>query len=202
MGLISLPPELLLYIFSYLDLPDLAALSAAALLFRVLAADPLLHRTRLRVVAPSRVEHALFAANAFGVPLRPTVLELAQRGVFQALNLDRVVRLGLYLYSPVVRPCHCHSTTPNTDYLLGGEDIYQRRPSPAPACSRHPGLLPPRPPPRPRATTRPPSHRSRLGAPKPRPISTSHRTQPEMVITPRRTRTGHPRPHIRRAQER
>ncbi|KZV76959.1 hypothetical protein PENSPDRAFT_568804 [Peniophora sp. CONT] len=101
MGLISLPPELLLYIFSYLDLPDLAALSAAALLFRVLAADPLLHRTRLRVVAPSRVSHALFASDAFGIPLRPTVLELAQRGVFQALNLDRVVRLGLYLYSPV-----------------------------------------------------------------------------------------------------
>lgn len=102
----DLPPELLLHIFSYLDLPELAALSAAATLFRVLAADPLLHRTRLRIVAPSRIDHALFASDALGIPLRPTVLELAQRGIFQALNLDRIVRLGLYLYSPIVCMYH------------------------------------------------------------------------------------------------
>ncbi|VDC01921.1 unnamed protein product [Peniophora sp. CBMAI 1063] len=100
-ALTDLPPETLLHIFSYLDLPELAALSAASSLFQALTADPLLHRTRLRVVAPSRVDHALFASDALGTPLRPTVLDLVQRGVFRGLNLDRVVRLGLYLYSPV-----------------------------------------------------------------------------------------------------
>ncbi|KAI0036596.1 hypothetical protein K488DRAFT_40785, partial [Vararia minispora EC-137] len=85
---------------SFLDIPDLASLARTSRYLAALAADPLLNRTRILVVAPSRVEHALFAAP-HGAPLRPSVPDLVHRNVIQGLGLDRIYRLGGYIYSPI-----------------------------------------------------------------------------------------------------
>ncbi|KAA1467942.1 hypothetical protein DENSPDRAFT_360978 [Dentipellis sp. KUC8613] len=95
-----LPPEILLYILSFLDLPDLAALARVTDRLAVLTADPLLHRTRLLVVAPSRVAHALFGEGPHGCPLRPTVPDLVHWGILRGLGIERRWRMGLYLSSP------------------------------------------------------------------------------------------------------
>ncbi|EIM92194.1 uncharacterized protein STEHIDRAFT_47225 [Stereum hirsutum FP-91666 SS1] len=99
--LLNIPPEILLYIFSFLDIPDLAALSKLHPYFSLLTSDPLLHRTRLLVVAPSRVSHALFALGPQGLPLRPTVADLVHWGVMKGFNIERRWRMGLYFYSPL-----------------------------------------------------------------------------------------------------
>lgn len=91
---------------SYLDLPDLAALSQLAPDIAELAADPILHRQRLRIVAPSRVQHSLFRASSNGIPLRPTVAELVQRGVMRGFGIERRWRMGQYLYSQHVSNPH------------------------------------------------------------------------------------------------
>ncbi|KAF8921993.1 hypothetical protein CPB85DRAFT_1371837 [Mucidula mucida] len=72
-----IPPEIILHIFSYLDLPDLASLSQLSPQFATLAADP----------APA------------GFPLRPTIPDLVHRGVMRGLNLERRWRMGAYLSS-------------------------------------------------------------------------------------------------------
>ncbi|KAI0049258.1 hypothetical protein FA95DRAFT_1557055 [Auriscalpium vulgare] len=100
-GLLATPPEIILRIFSYLDIPDLAALAAASGYLAVLAADPVLHRARILVVAPSRVSHSLFAVGPEGAPLRPSVPELVHRGVMRGLGIERHWRMGLYFYSPL-----------------------------------------------------------------------------------------------------
>ncbi|KAG9314097.1 hypothetical protein JVU11DRAFT_4878 [Chiua virens] len=46
--LLALPQEILLHILSFLDIPDLAALSHVSKALGLLTADPVLHRTRLR----------------------------------------------------------------------------------------------------------------------------------------------------------
>ncbi|KAI6120642.1 hypothetical protein EDD16DRAFT_1692105 [Pisolithus croceorrhizus] len=97
---VDLPQEILLHIFSFLDLPDLAALARADRQLASLAADPVLHSTRLRVTAPSRVDHSLFGRSPQGIFLRPTVQELVQRGVMRGLHIERRWRMGGYLYSP------------------------------------------------------------------------------------------------------
>ncbi|KAF9041777.1 hypothetical protein BDZ89DRAFT_1100038 [Hymenopellis radicata] len=94
-----IPPELILHIFSYLDLPDLASLSQLSPQLATLAADPALHNNRLRVIAPSRVNHSLFGQSPEGFPLRPTIPDLVHRGVMRGLNLERRWRMGAYLSS-------------------------------------------------------------------------------------------------------
>ncbi|KAH0838058.1 hypothetical protein J3R83DRAFT_6298 [Lanmaoa asiatica] len=98
--LLALPQEILLHIFSFLDIPDLAALSRVSKVLALLTADPVLHRTRLRVVAPSRVRHSLFGRSPEGILLRPTISELVHRGVMRGLQIERRLRTGAYLYSP------------------------------------------------------------------------------------------------------
>ncbi|KII93602.1 hypothetical protein PLICRDRAFT_35832 [Plicaturopsis crispa FD-325 SS-3] len=99
-SLSAIPPEIILHIFSYLDLPDLAAVAQVSPILAALASDPILHRTRVRVVAPSRVNHALFALGPHGVALRPTVGDLAQRNVMRGLRIEWQWRRGKYFYSP------------------------------------------------------------------------------------------------------
>ncbi|KAH7916462.1 hypothetical protein BJ138DRAFT_1139794 [Hygrophoropsis aurantiaca] len=98
--LIELPHEILLHILSFLDIPDLASLSEISEFLAILAADPLLHQTRLRVIAPSRVAHSLFGKSPGGIPIRPTVGELIHRGVMRGLQIERRWRTGTYFHSP------------------------------------------------------------------------------------------------------
>ena len=99
-NLADIPLEILLHILSYLDLPDLASLSKVSVLFAYLAKDPVLHRTRLRLVAPSRIAHSLFAKSPMGIPFRPTVSDLVQRNILRGLQIERRWRMGVYFYSP------------------------------------------------------------------------------------------------------
>ena len=89
---------------SYLDLPELLLLSRISWNLRTLATDPILHRERILVVAPSRVEHSLFARGIAG-PIRPTVSDLVQRNVMRGLQIQRRWRMGAYLYSAQVSIC-------------------------------------------------------------------------------------------------
>ncbi|KAF8445632.1 hypothetical protein L210DRAFT_2921265 [Boletus edulis BED1] len=98
--MLPLPQEILLHILSFLDIPDLAALSHVSKQLALLTADPVLHRTRLKVVAPSRVQHSLFGRSPDGILLRPTIPELIHRGVVRGLQIERRLRTGDYLYSP------------------------------------------------------------------------------------------------------
>ncbi|KIJ53483.1 hypothetical protein M422DRAFT_154965 [Sphaerobolus stellatus SS14] len=93
----TLPPEILLYIFTFLDLPDLTQLSLISKTFANIASDPALHRLRLLVVAPSRIDHFLCT---IGGELRVPVGELINRGLMRGLQIERRWRHGLYLYSP------------------------------------------------------------------------------------------------------
>jgi hypothetical protein len=123
-NLLYLPQEIILYIrksitnvilililtvpilVSFLDLPDLAALSKLNSYLALLVADPVLHLTRLRVVAPSRIDHSLFARSPQGILLRPTIFDLAHRNVIRGHNIERKLRMGLYIYTPHVRTPH------------------------------------------------------------------------------------------------
>ncbi|ESK90939.1 f-box domain-containing protein [Moniliophthora roreri MCA 2997] len=93
------PAEIVLYIFSYLDLPDLAILSQLSARLAILTSDPALHKNRLRIIAPSRVQHSLFAQGPQGISLRPTILDLVHRGVVKGLGIERRWRDGSYFYS-------------------------------------------------------------------------------------------------------
>lgn len=97
--LTSMPQEIVLRILSFLDVPELSALASTCHNLASLTADPILQRTRLLVVAPSRVSHSLFGIGPQGSPLRPTVLDLINRGVMKGLVMERRWRAGLYLYS-------------------------------------------------------------------------------------------------------
>ena len=88
---------------SYLDVPELSALASTCHYLASLAADPILQRTRLLVVTPSRLSHSLFAIGPEGSPLRPTILDLIRRGVMKGLGIERRSRAGLYLYSALAR---------------------------------------------------------------------------------------------------
>lgn len=88
---------------SFLDLPDLATLSKLHEYLALLAADPVLHLIRLRVVAPSRVGHSLFARSPDGTLLRPTITDLVHRYVIRGHNMERRLRMGLYIYTEHVR---------------------------------------------------------------------------------------------------
>ncbi|PPR03794.1 hypothetical protein CVT24_007474 [Panaeolus cyanescens] len=98
-GLIDLPPEVLLHILSFLDIPDLDALSRVLPALIPLTADPILHKQRITVISPSRVNHNLFGVSREGHPFRPTVADLCRRGVIKGLNIERRWRMGAYFYS-------------------------------------------------------------------------------------------------------
>ncbi|PVF98186.1 hypothetical protein CPB86DRAFT_806919 [Serendipita vermifera] len=98
-SLLALPQEVLLYILSYLDLPDLDSLSTVNHALSRLRSDRILHRNRLRIVAPSRVEHSLFAQGCHGTLLRPSVGDLVRMNVMKGLGIERRWRLGNYFYS-------------------------------------------------------------------------------------------------------
>lgn len=98
-NLLDLPQEIILHILSFLDLPDLATLSKLHGYLALLAADPVLHLIRLRVVAPSRVGHSLFARSPDGTLLRPTITDLVHRYVIRGHNMERRLRMGLYIYT-------------------------------------------------------------------------------------------------------
>ncbi|KAG7099647.1 hypothetical protein E1B28_001473 [Marasmius oreades] len=97
--LVELPAEVVLHIFTYLDLPDLALLSKISPRLASIASDPALHKTRLRIIAPSRVQHSLFAQGPQGITLRPTIPDLVRRGVVRGLGIERRWRDGSYFYS-------------------------------------------------------------------------------------------------------
>lgn len=99
-NLLTIPPEIILRILSYLDIPDLTSLSRTSPQLASLTSDPILHRDRLRLTAPSRVAHSLFGTSANGILLRPTVGELLQRGIMKGLGIERRWRTGGYFYSP------------------------------------------------------------------------------------------------------
>jgi len=99
---------------SYVDIPDLTSLSRASPQLAPLTSDPILHRNRLRLTAPSRVAHSLFGTSPNGTLLRPSVGELLQRGVMKGLGLERRWRTGGYFYSPRV----CVELPRSTEGLL------------------------------------------------------------------------------------
>ncbi|KAJ4485791.1 hypothetical protein J3R30DRAFT_3655136 [Lentinula aciculospora] len=94
-----MPADIILLIFSYLDLPDLASLAQVAPFLAVLASDPALHKNRLRIIAPSRIQHSLFAQGPQGIAFRPTIAELVHRGVMRGLSIERHWREGTYFHS-------------------------------------------------------------------------------------------------------
>jgi len=100
---------------SYLDLFDLDCLARLSPFLNALSSDPVLHRNRLRVVAPSRIQHSLFARGCHGTPLRPSVADLVRWNVMRGIGIERRWRLGIYLYSPQVRTTvrYPFSSSPN-----------------------------------------------------------------------------------------
>lgn len=94
-GLISIP-------VSYLDLPDLDSLSVLSPILSKLSSDPVLHRNRLRIVAPSRIQHSLFAEGCHGTLLRPTVPDLVHMNIMRGLGIERRWRMGNYFLSAQV----------------------------------------------------------------------------------------------------
>jgi hypothetical protein len=90
-------------VVSYLDIPDLTSISRAYPQLAPLTSDPILHRNRLRLTAPSRLAHSLFGTSPGGILLRPSVGELFQRGVMKGFGFERRWRAGGYFYSPRVR---------------------------------------------------------------------------------------------------
>ena len=85
---------------SYLDLPDLDSLSRISTSLGDLTKDPLLHKCRILIVAPSRVKHSLFG---HGGALRPTIPDLVHWGVLRGLGIERRWRMGTYFNSREVR---------------------------------------------------------------------------------------------------
>lgn len=102
---------------SFLDISDLDCLARLSPFLNVLSSDPVLHRNRLRVVAPSRIKHSLFAQGCHGTLLRPSVADLVRMNVMKGIGIERRWRLGIYFYSvqvrllwlgcEVARPCSC-----------------------------------------------------------------------------------------------
>jgi len=97
--LVNFPPEILLHILSFLDLPDLAVLARVVPALMHLTTDPVLHTYRLRIVSPSRLNHKLFGVSPQGHTLRPTLVDLVHRGVIKGLGIERRWRMGGYFYS-------------------------------------------------------------------------------------------------------
>lgn len=90
------------YSVSYLDLPDLDNLSLISPVLFKLSSDPVLHRNRLRIVAPCRIEHSLFAQGCHGTLLRPTIADLVHWNIMRGLGIERRWRAGNYFLSAQV----------------------------------------------------------------------------------------------------
>jgi len=88
---------------SYLDIFDLDCLAGLSPFLGLLSSDPVLHRNRLRVVAPSRIAHSLFAEGCHGTLLRPSIADLVRINVMRGIGIERRWRLGIYFYSSQVR---------------------------------------------------------------------------------------------------
>lgn len=112
---------LMLYTVSYLDLPDLATVVQASPVLANLASDPVLHRNRLRVITPSRLQHSLYGADQHGLAFRPTIGDLVHRGVICGLGVERRWRMGLYFYSPNVG--HICTTMMNSPLTYNGSSL-------------------------------------------------------------------------------
>ncbi|KZT08726.1 uncharacterized protein LAESUDRAFT_723642 [Laetiporus sulphureus 93-53] len=97
--LLAIPPEILLHILSFLDIPDLSILAQVSPELAHYVEDPVLHRLRLHVVAPSRLSHSLFGQSPSGMPLRPTVADLVRRNIMRGLGIERRWRAGMYFHS-------------------------------------------------------------------------------------------------------
>ncbi|KAF9015666.1 hypothetical protein BDQ17DRAFT_1536297 [Cyathus striatus] len=91
--------EILLLIFSYLDLPDLSVLTHVVPELERLTSDPVLHNHRIRIISPSRVNHSLFGTSPEGHPFRPSIVDLVHRGVLRGLAIERRWRTGAYFNS-------------------------------------------------------------------------------------------------------
>jgi len=113
---------------SFLDLPDLAALAHVNQHIALLTEDPVLHRTRLQVITPSRVDHSLFGKSPQGVLLRPTIPELVQRRVMRGLHVERRWRAGDYLYSPHVNSVSYSSSHFSDSHRIVGKAVRMRPP--------------------------------------------------------------------------
>ncbi|EFP92097.1 uncharacterized protein PGTG_17402 [Puccinia graminis f. sp. tritici CRL 75-36-700-3] len=88
-----LPQTLILHIFSWLDLPDLASIGATGNgLLTNLSKDAVLHRARLRSVGAQCISPHL--------KRRPNILEVAKSGKMKGLNLESKIQRGCYLSSP------------------------------------------------------------------------------------------------------
>ncbi|KAF9055818.1 hypothetical protein BJ165DRAFT_1428898 [Panaeolus papilionaceus] len=98
-GLVDLPAEVLLHILSFLDIPDLDALSEVLPALIPLTGDPVLHKQRLIIISPSRLNHNLFGVSPEGHAFRPTIADLCRRGVIKGLNIEQRWRMGAYFYS-------------------------------------------------------------------------------------------------------
>ena len=91
------------FLVTFLDVPELEALTKASKTLGALTTDPVLHHYRLCVVSPSRVNHSLFSKGPHGHALRPSVGDLVHRGVIRGLGIERRWRTGNYFYSLNVR---------------------------------------------------------------------------------------------------
>jgi len=97
--LLKLPQEIILHILSYLDIFDLDCLAGLTPFLGLLSSDLVLHRNRLRVVAPSRIAHSLFAEGCHGTLLRPSIADLVRMNVMRGIGIERRWRLGIYFHS-------------------------------------------------------------------------------------------------------
>ncbi|KAK2627077.1 hypothetical protein QTJ16_003043 [Diplocarpon rosae] len=86
----ALPSELLLHILSFLDIPDLLALTRTSHALRSLSHDPLLHIARLHR-ASLAIQHSL--------PLRPSLAELMAHRIYVTRTTLAARNLGWNLIS-------------------------------------------------------------------------------------------------------
>lgn len=131
---------------SYLDIPDLISLSRVSPQLSVLTSDPILHRNRLRLTAPSRVAHSLFGTSPTGILLRPSVGELLQRGVMKGLGIERRWRTGGYFYSPSVSVGFLAQMNVNSP-IVDGIHLRECSETAPSSCSESHFHRPPGPPP-------------------------------------------------------
>jgi F-box-like len=106
--LTHLPPELLLHILTYLDIPDLLPLSRTSHHFRHLTLDPLLHSFRLRAAALNL---------AHDIPLRPRLAELMNRSIYVTRTTMVARNLGRKLVG--IKLNRKLGTRPGVEELVG-----------------------------------------------------------------------------------
>jgi hypothetical protein len=106
--LFLLSPELLLLIFSYLDIPDLLSCSRTCHLFRTLSLDPLLHSSRL---------HRAFVTLNNYLPVRPPLSELMGQRIYVTRTTLTARSLGRNLIK--IKLNRQLSSRPSAESLVG-----------------------------------------------------------------------------------